>query len=114
VLITRFNSEYRQGVPLQEALIIAGTSRLRAIFLTTITTVCGLLPLLSETAEQAQYLKPAAVSLVFGELFATAVTLILIPVLLGLFCRKSPPVENLIEQEAHEQDSLKELTLERS
>ncbi|MEZ9656581.1 efflux RND transporter permease subunit [Vibrio splendidus] len=114
VLITRFNSEYRQGVPLQEALIIAGTSRLRAIFLTTITTVCGLLPLLSETAEQAQYLKPAAVSLVFGELFATAVTLILIPVLLDLFCRKSPPVENLIEQEAHEQDSLEELTLERS
>ncbi|MEZ9721133.1 efflux RND transporter permease subunit [Vibrio splendidus] len=114
VLITRFNSEYRQGVPLQEALIIAGTIRLRAIFLTTITTVCGLLPLLSETAEQAQYLKPAAVSLVFGELFATAVTLILIPVLLGLFCRKSPPVENLIEQEAHEQDSLEELTLERS
>ncbi|MEZ8283850.1 acriflavine resistance protein B [Vibrio splendidus] len=106
VLITRFNSEYRQGVPLQQALIIAGTSRLRAIFLTTITTVCGLLPLLSETAEQAQYLKPAAVSLVFGELFATAITLILIPVLLGLFCRKSPPVENLIEQEAHEQDSL--------
>ncbi|EHT4940604.1 Multidrug resistance protein MdtC [Vibrio vulnificus] len=93
VLITRFNQEYRQGVPLQQALVTAGTSRLRAIFLTTITTVCGLLPLLSETAEQAQYLKPAAVSLVFGELFATAVTLILIPVLLGLFCRKPPIVE---------------------
>ncbi|MCG9630389.1 efflux RND transporter permease subunit [Vibrio sp. Isolate30] len=93
VLITRFNSEYRSGVPLQKALVIAGTSRLRAIFLTTITTVCGLLPLLSETAEQAQYLKPAAVSLVFGELFATAVTLILIPVLLGLFCRKAPKIE---------------------
>ncbi|PTP84598.1 efflux RND transporter permease subunit [Vibrio splendidus] len=114
VLITRFNSEYRQGVPLQQALVIAGTSRLRAIFLTTITTVCGLLPLLSETAEQAQYLKPAAVSLVFGELFATTVTLILIPVLLGLFCRKPPLVENLIEKELGEQDSLEELTLERS
>ncbi|WP_172379186.1 efflux RND transporter permease subunit [Vibrio sp. Vb339] len=114
VLITRFNAEYRQGVPLQKALVIAGTSRLRAIFLTTITTVCGLLPLLSETAEQAQYLKPAAVSLVFGELFATTVTLILIPVLLGLFCRKPPQVENLIENESGEQDSLEELTLERS
>ncbi|MFA0188426.1 efflux RND transporter permease subunit [Vibrio lentus] len=114
VLITRFNAEYRQGVPLQQALVIAGTSRLRAIFLTTITTVCGLLPLLSETAEQAQYLKPAAVSLVFGELFATAVTLILIPVLLGLFCSKPPLVENLIEKEPDEQDSLEELTLERS
>ncbi|TKF33225.1 efflux RND transporter permease subunit [Vibrio kanaloae] len=114
VLITRFNVEYRQGVPLQKALVIAGTSRLRAIFLTTITTVCGLLPLLSETAEQAQYLKPAAVSLVFGELFATAVTLILIPVLLGLFCRKPPLLENLIEKEPGEQDSSEELTLGRS
>ncbi|MEZ8630766.1 efflux RND transporter permease subunit [Vibrio lentus] len=120
VLITRFNAEYRQGVPLQKALVIAGTSRLRAIFLTTITTVCGLLPLLSETAEQAQYLKPAAVSLVFGELFATAVTLILIPVLLGLFCRKPPLVEkeldekDLVEQELRAKDPLEELTLERS
>lgn len=116
VLITRFNAEYRQGVPLQKALVIAGTSRLRAIFLTTITTVCGLLPLLSETAEQAQYLKPAAVSLVFGELFATAVTLILIPVLLGLFCRKAPQVEDLIEKEPAEQEPQvqTQLTLERS
>ncbi|CAH6780742.1 Cation/multidrug efflux pump [Vibrio chagasii] len=116
VLITRFNAEYRQGVPLQKALVIAGTSRLRAIFLTTITTVCGLLPLLSETAEQAQYLKPAAVSLVFGELFATAVTLILIPVLLGLFCRKAPQVEDLIEKEPVEQEPQvqTQLTLERS
>ena len=88
VLITRFNHEYRNGMPLKQALVTAGTSRLRAIFLTTITTVCGLLPLLSETAEQAQYLKPAAVSLVFGELFATAVTLLLIPILLGLTSRK--------------------------
>jgi multidrug efflux pump subunit AcrB len=88
LLITRFNSEYRADIPLHQALIAAGTSRMKAIFLTTITTVCGLLPLLSETAEQAQYLKPAAVSLVFGELFATTVTLILIPVLLGCFNRK--------------------------
>ncbi|KLV05178.1 acriflavine resistance protein B [Photobacterium aquae] len=90
VLITRFNTEYRSGMPLKQALVTAGTSRLRAIFLTTITTVCGLLPLLSETAEQAQYLKPAAVSLVFGELFATTVTLLLIPVLLGMTSRKAP------------------------
>lgn len=88
VLITRFNHEYRNGMPLKQALVTAGTSRLRAIFLTTITTVCGLLPLLGETAEQAQYLKPAAVSLVFGELFATVVTLLLIPILLGLTSRK--------------------------
>ena len=89
VLMTRFNAEYRSGVPLKEALVIAGTSRFRAIFLTTITTVCGLVPLLIEDAEQAQYLKPAAVSLVFGELFATAVTLILTPILIEMTSRKS-------------------------
>lgn len=64
------------------AVLEAGRSRLRAIFLTTVTTVCGLLPLMLETSEQAQYLKPAAVSLVFGELLATPITLILVPVLL--------------------------------
>ena len=94
VLITRFNAEYRHGTPLKQALVAAGTSRCRAIFLTTITTVCGLMPLLSETAEQAQYLKPAAVSLVFGELFATVITLILIPILLGITTQKSLKVDD--------------------
>ncbi|WP_087025166.1 efflux RND transporter permease subunit [Thaumasiovibrio subtropicus] len=94
VLITRFNALYRSGMPKQEALITAGVSRVRAIFLTTVTTVCGLLPLLTESAEQAQYLKPAAVSLVFGEIFATGVTLLLIPLLLAIFTRKEHvPVE---------------------
>lgn len=83
VLMTRFNQLYASGMPVKEALLKAGKSRLRAIFLTTFTTVCGLLPLLSETSEQAQYLKPAAVSLVFGELLATPITLILIPILLA-------------------------------
>lgn len=94
VLITRFNTELRNGVPLKQALIIAGTSRFKAIFLTTITTVCGLVPLLSETSEQAQYLKPAAVSLVFGELFATVITLFLVPILLVI---TSPKNQKAIE-----------------
>lgn len=83
VLMTRFNQLYHAGMEVKDALIEAGKSRMRAIFLTTVTTVCGLLPLLSESSEQAQYLKPAAVSLVFGELLATPITLILIPVLLS-------------------------------
>ena len=84
VLMTKYNQLIEQGVARSQALLEAGRSRMRAIFLTTITTVCGLLPLLSETSEQAQYLKPAAISLVFGELFATPITLILIPILLSL------------------------------
>lgn len=83
VLITRFNQLYAKGMTMRDALITAGKSRLRAIFLTTTTTVCGLIPLLMESSEQAQYLKPAAVSLVFGELFATPITLILIPIILS-------------------------------
>lgn len=84
VLMTAFNQLHATGMPLKSALIETGKSRLRPIFLTTVTTVCGLIPLLSESSEQAQYLKPAAISLVFGELFATPITLILIPVILGM------------------------------
>jgi len=67
-----------------EALHDAGIGRFRAIFLTTATTVVGLMPLLMETSEQAQYLIPAAVSLAFGELFGTALMLILVPVLIAI------------------------------
>ncbi|MEM1144812.1 MAG: efflux RND transporter permease subunit [Pseudomonadota bacterium] len=88
VLMSRFNQLRAAGTPIRAALIDAGRSRLRAIFLTTVTTICGLLPLLFETSEQAQYLKPAAVSLVFGELFATPITLILVPVLMSAMERQ--------------------------
>jgi multidrug efflux pump subunit AcrB len=84
VMVTRFNHLKETGLPLDQALVASGTSRFRAIFLTTATTVCGLIPLLSETSEQAQYLIPAAVSLAWGEIFATVITLILVPVLLAI------------------------------
>ncbi|WDP88849.1 MAG: efflux RND transporter permease subunit [Desulfobacter sp.] len=84
VMLTRFNELLDQGNSVKKALHTAGTSRFRAIFLTTATTVCGLMPLLSETSEQAQYLIPAAVSLAYGELFATLITLILIPILMAI------------------------------
>lgn len=92
VLLTRFNQLYESGMEVVDAIIEACKSRMRAIFLTTLTTICGLLPLLSETSEQAQYLKPAAVSLVFGELFATPITLILIPIILKFGRYKREPI----------------------
>ncbi len=102
VLMTRFNQLYRDGVPLVDALVQAGKSRMQAIFLTTVTTVFGLLPLLAESSETAQYLKPAAVSLVFGELLATPITLVLIPVMLAMGKRfrerTAKPVANTTEQ----------------
>lgn len=84
VLLTRFNDIHGKDAPLEDSLLTAGASRFRAIILTTVTTVCGLMPLLSETSEQAQYLIPAAISLAWGELFATPVTLFIIPVLIHI------------------------------
>ncbi|MCR9137672.1 MAG: efflux RND transporter permease subunit [Alphaproteobacteria bacterium] len=84
VMITRYNQARDDGEAVAEALRTAGTGRFRAIFLTTATTVIGLMPLLTETSEQAQYLIPAAVSLAFGELFGTALMLILVPVLVAI------------------------------
>lgn len=84
VMITRYNEALEAGEPVIAALHTAGKSRFRAIFLTTATTVIGLTPLLTETSEQAQYLIPAAISLAFGELFGTALMLILVPVLIAV------------------------------
>ncbi len=84
VLMTRYNQNRAEGSPVHDALIDAGCGRFRAIFLTTVTTVAGLMPLMSETSEQAQYLIPAAVSLAYGEIFATAITLILVPLLIAI------------------------------
>ena len=84
VLMTRYNDLRFQGIPLDKALVQAGTSRFRAIVLTTVTTVCGVAPLLMESSEQAQYLIPAAISLAWGELFATPITLVLVPVMIHI------------------------------
>ncbi len=84
VMITRYNQARDEGQPVNLALNSAGVGRFKAIFLTTATTVIGLLPLLTETSEQAQYLIPAAISLAYGELFGTALMLVLVPVLIAI------------------------------
>ncbi len=83
VMLSRYNQAREDGMPEYEALLDSGLGRFKAIFLTTTTTVAGLTPLMLETSEQAQYLIPAAISLAFGEIFATAITLILIPLLIA-------------------------------
>jgi multidrug efflux pump subunit AcrB len=83
-MLTRYNQAIIDGMDVHSAINEAGLGRFKAIFLTTTTTVAGLTPLMLETSEQAQYLIPAAISLAFGEIFATAITLILIPVLIAI------------------------------
>jgi multidrug efflux pump subunit AcrB len=84
VMLTRYNQSKAEGLSVHEALNEASLGRFKAIFLTTTTTVAGLTPLILETSEQAQYLIPAAISLAFGEIFATGITLIIIPVLIAI------------------------------
>ncbi|MBK8973956.1 MAG: efflux RND transporter permease subunit [Hahellaceae bacterium] len=80
VLVDFINRQLAQGVSVRQAILTAGAARFRPIMLTTLTTVIGLLPLLLERSTQAQFLIPMAVSLGFGILFATALTLFLVPV----------------------------------
>jgi multidrug efflux pump subunit AcrB len=70
------------GLTLADAIHEAAGQRFRAILLTSLTTFVGLVPLLAETQVQAQFLKPMAVSLGFGVLFATVITLVLLPMIL--------------------------------
>ncbi len=84
VLISKFNTYLKEGLPYNEALYKAGKSRFRAIFLTTITTVAGLAPLIFETSRQAQFLIPMAISIAYGIMIATFLTLLTLPVLLSI------------------------------
>jgi multidrug efflux pump subunit AcrB len=79
LLIDRANQNRRQGMGLHQSLVAAGTRRFRPIVLTSLTTFCGLMPIILETSVQAQFLIPMAISLAFGILFATGITLLLIP-----------------------------------
>ncbi len=79
VLVDYCNQRRRAGEPLEIAVINAGVARFRPVFLTSMTTFLGLLPLLMERSVDAQFLVPMAISLGFGILFATVITLFLIP-----------------------------------
>jgi multidrug efflux pump subunit AcrB len=81
VLVHFVNLQARESQSLKEAVMIAGMSRFRPILLTSLTTTAGVTPLLLETSLQAQFLIPMAVALASGIMFATMITLILVPAL---------------------------------
>jgi len=81
LLIDYANSHLQKGQTPFDALLIAGQRRFRPILLTSLTTFFGLAPMLLETSTQAQFLIPMAISLAFGIMFATGITLLLIPAL---------------------------------
>jgi len=79
VLVDFINQQVREGKPLIPAVREAGTRRFRPVILTSLTTFVGLIPILLETNLQAQFLIPMATSLAFGILYATFITLLLVP-----------------------------------
>ena len=81
VLIDRINNLRSEGLDLESALLQGATDRFRPIILTSVTTFVGLIPIMLETSVQAQFLIPMVVSLSFGVMFATGVTLVLVPAL---------------------------------
>ncbi|HEY9051556.1 MAG TPA: efflux RND transporter permease subunit, partial [Gammaproteobacteria bacterium] len=79
VLVDYINRNCHAGKPVAKAIRDAGVARFRPIILTSLTTFAGLTPLMLERSVQAQFLIPMAVSLAFGVLFATVVSLVLVP-----------------------------------
>jgi hydrophobic/amphiphilic exporter-1 (mainly G- bacteria), HAE1 family len=79
VLINFVNKRVEEGMDVFEAVIYGGKRRLRAIILTTLTTVLGLAPLVLETSFQAKFLIPMAITICFGLMFATVLTLVVVP-----------------------------------
>ncbi len=83
ILVVFYKQLRAQGMGLREALVEASCQRLRAVLLTSLTTIAGLLPLLFETSLQAQFLIPMAASISFGLAFTTFLVLFLVPALLS-------------------------------
>ncbi|UCD81678.1 MAG: efflux RND transporter permease subunit, partial [Desulfobacterales bacterium] len=101
ILIDFINRALRDGVDINQAVVESGKARFRPVLLTSVTTVAGLFPLLLERSFQAQFLIPMAVSICFGLMAATILTLLYVPALYlilqditNLFARRNRLVED--------------------
>ncbi|ADZ71691.1 efflux RND transporter permease subunit [Polymorphum gilvum] len=84
ILVARFEERRALGEGLKTAAVLSSCDRLRAVFLTSFTTIAGLLPLLFETNLQARFLLPMTITIVFGLASATVLVLVLVPALLAI------------------------------
>ena len=85
ILVSFYKHIRARGAAIHEALVEAACQRLRAVLLTSLTTIAGLTPLLFETSRQAQFLIPMAVSIAFGLAYATLLILLVVPSLLSIY-----------------------------
>lgn len=95
IMVDFVNRARREGHDLQQAILDSGAQRFRAIILTSLTTFVGLVPIMFERSLQAQVVIPMAVSLAFGILFATFITLILVPCLYLILADSKRWVSNI-------------------
>ncbi|MDA9708160.1 efflux RND transporter permease subunit [Alphaproteobacteria bacterium] len=84
IMVSNIYEKIETGIDINSAIITGAQERLRAVMLTSLTTIAGLTPLLFEGSVQAQFLKPMAITIVFGLLFSTLLVLIFIPVILKI------------------------------
>ena len=87
VLVDFINSAVRGGMPLDQAVLEAGGRRFRPVMLTSLTTIAGLAPILTETSFQAQLVIPMAASLCFGLMTSTVLVLVLVPTFYLIYAR---------------------------
>ena len=84
ILVSRFQERRAEGESIFDSAIGASQDRLRAVLLTSLSTIGGLTPLMFETSRQAQFLLPMVITIVFGLAFATVLVLFMVPALLGI------------------------------
>jgi HAE1 family hydrophobic/amphiphilic exporter-1 len=97
VLVDAINHRRRAGMGRTEALIVAGSDRLRPILMTSATTILGLLPMAMGLGEGAELRAPLAITVIGGLSVATLLTLVIIPVVYSLVDRKPETVENALD-----------------
>jgi len=85
ILVTFYKHLRAEGLSVRKALVEAACQRLRAVLLTSLTTIAGLMPLLFETSRQAQFLIPMVTSIAFGLTFSTLLILVIVPALLSVY-----------------------------
>jgi multidrug efflux pump subunit AcrB len=95
VFMSKYNQNLERGMKILEAVKDAGISRFRAIFLTTVTTTAGLMPLILENSPDARMLIPMAIALAYGILFGTVFILIILPVLVVITNKATVVVKSI-------------------
>ena len=90
ILVMFYKQQKESGVPWRRAIVEATCQRLRAVLLTSLTTIAGLTPLMFETSRQAQFLIPMAVTISYGLAVATLLVLLVVPSLLCAFTNTLP------------------------